>query len=360
MFFAEDMFIIDSTHMILLLLFLDFVIVSIATDNVHPAKRPAQSGSSLILFILLFLLLFYLALTLTPCAQFSSPSPSGIFFSSLPRSLPLTLPRWHILRLVAIGVFIGALCIGEALGLVYLALGHFGPILSILPPPYTSPYGMTPRVLQTFSFTVIFFFAMGALLSTRERRFFFSSMPSWQLLLAIGIDAIVVYLISTLGLPFLGILPVYFGWVLVTIGWAAVFSMINDVFKVAFLQILVKSQEKKGPHEKKLTKEEKEKEKRRIELQEMEKEKLKKHPSRSLEEVVVPEMTEETRGGKAEEKEKEKNANKVRNAKKESSKMKKSDASEKKVEETLSESMNEGADDQSGKAPSDTEERTGK
>lgn len=137
------------------------------------------------------------------------------------------------MRLVAIGSVIGVVLAGVGIGLIFLGLAYFGAPPTILDAPSLIPYGFSLKGIQSFTFVMLFYFGMGTLLSVRERKFFWNSAPSWQLLVAIGVDSVVVFIISTAGIPPFDFQPLFYGWVLVAILGALVTSVFNDFIKVA-------------------------------------------------------------------------------------------------------------------------------
>jgi hypothetical protein len=78
---------------------------------------------------------------------------------------------------------------------------------------------------------------MGTLLSVREKNWFFSSAPSWPLAVTIGIDAIVIFVIATVGIPPLNVQPIFYGWVLAAILAALITALIDDCLKVSMYKI---------------------------------------------------------------------------------------------------------------------------
>lgn len=186
LYFATGLFIIDATKMILLLFLVDFVTVAIAGDNARPARHPE---------------------------------------------------KWDIIRLVIIGCVIGLVSSGSGIALILIGLNLFGEPPSTLDTPSTAPYGLSAYGLQTFTFSILFFYGMGTLLSVRERHWFFSSSPSWPLLLAIGIDGIIIFLISVLGIPPLNVQPIFYGWVLAAILGAILTALVDDCIKRGIYKI---------------------------------------------------------------------------------------------------------------------------
>jgi H+-transporting ATPase len=124
---------------------------------------------------------------------------------------------WDITGLVKVAVSLGLLVIAELMIFVHAGPLYFG--IQNLPQ------------LQTFTFQALIFIELLNVLIIRERRHFWSSMPSKALLAALTLDLLVVFFISTMGFP--GIEPIPLRAALVIIGFslAAVF-LVNDPVKV--------------------------------------------------------------------------------------------------------------------------------
>jgi H+-transporting ATPase len=124
---------------------------------------------------------------------------------------------WDITGLVKVAVSLGLLVIAELMIFVHAGPLYFG--IQNLPQ------------LQTFTFQALICIELLNVLIIRERRHFWSSMPSKALLAALTLDLLVVFFISTMGFP--GIEPIPLRAALVIIGFslAAVF-LVNDPVKV--------------------------------------------------------------------------------------------------------------------------------
>jgi len=186
LYFVIGLFIMDATKMVILLFLVDFVTVSIASDNAKPSRYPE---------------------------------------------------KWHILRFVTVGAVLGTILSLAAIALIFMALLTFGPPPLVLNTPKADPFGLSIWGLRTLSFTILFYFGMTTLLSVRERNWFITSAPSLPLVLAIGIDSAVVFVICCAGIPWFGIQPIYFGWVLSAILAAIIIALINDVIKTGMFRL---------------------------------------------------------------------------------------------------------------------------
>jgi plasma-membrane proton-efflux P-type ATPase len=93
---------------------------------------------------------------------------------------------WNIGPLVKVAVILGLLMLVEALGLLVFGWHWFG-------------LGADRGRLHTFSFQVLLFFALFSIVSIRERRMFWSSRPSWLLIVGLVAEACVGALIGARG-----------------------------------------------------------------------------------------------------------------------------------------------------------------
>lgn len=176
MFLLYRIFIIDATKMLLLLLLTDFVTVSLATDR---SKW--------------------------------SPFPE----------------KWHIIKLVIIGILVGFLVVAESLALELIALHAWGWINDV-------------DSLRTFTFEILFFFGMGTIFSVRERHWFWTSRPSWPLLISTLLDAIFIVIICSTGVPFLGVKAIPIWATAIVVAWAFIFILlVNDFVKLLLFKLLI-------------------------------------------------------------------------------------------------------------------------
>jgi plasma-membrane proton-efflux P-type ATPase len=141
---------------------------------------------------------------------------------STDRARPSSLPEtWNIGPLVWIAAILGVLMLIEALALLAFAWRQFD-------------LAHDAGRLQTFAFQTLLFFAIFSILSVRERRAFWASLPSAVLTLALCLDAAAGLLIGTHGLAELKPLPM--GETAVIVGYACLFSLVvNDFIKVALM-----------------------------------------------------------------------------------------------------------------------------
>ncbi len=137
---------------------------------------------------------------------------------STDRAVELRYPQtWEIAGWVKIGGVLGVLLLGEAFGLLGLAWHGFG-------------LANDPATLNTFSFLVLLDFAVFSIVSIRERRAFWASMPSGILSATLILDGLVGHLLCAVGVPGLHAIPV--GHALAILGYSFTFALIvNDFLK---------------------------------------------------------------------------------------------------------------------------------
>ncbi|HIH29916.1 TPA: plasma-membrane proton-efflux P-type ATPase [Candidatus Micrarchaeota archaeon] len=128
---------------------------------------------------------------------------------------------WNMDAVSKVAAVLGVVMVVEALGLLWLGFQYFSLA--------------DDRVLSTFSFEILFFFAMFSIFVVRERGHFWESMPSRILLAAIILDMAVAVVLSTFGLLGLAALPL--SQTLFVIGYSFVFSLlVNDALKTVLLR----------------------------------------------------------------------------------------------------------------------------
>jgi H+-transporting ATPase len=125
--------------------------------------------------------------------------------------------RWDVRSLAKVAVILGLLMIPEALGLLFIGMRAFH-------------LGANDLVLQTFSFEILFYFAIFSLFAVRERGRFWHSMPSKMLLAVLAAEGIITAIVATVGVP--GLSPVSLGQTLCAIAYSFVFALVvNDWVK---------------------------------------------------------------------------------------------------------------------------------
>jgi H+-transporting ATPase len=136
---------------------------------------------------------------------------------------------WNIGGFIALSVVLGVAMVAEALLFLYLCWSSFdlAPIA-----------GVKDKPLHTFSFLILLYFAVFSVVSARERRWFWATMPSKSLMAALTADALVGTVLAFVGLPGLAPLP---WWQMIAIfGYAMVSCLVvNDAVKVVLIRRLV-------------------------------------------------------------------------------------------------------------------------
>jgi len=163
-------FVISALTMLLLVFLTDFAKIALATDHVRPSKQPET---------------------------------------------------WNIGGFIAVSIVQGVVMVAETLLFLWYAWSHFN-------------LATNNDALCTFSFLMLLYFAVFSVISARERHWFWSTMPSKMLLLALAANALVGTILTFVGLPGLVLLP---WWqMLVVFVYAMVACLgLNDAIKVLMI-----------------------------------------------------------------------------------------------------------------------------
>ena len=164
-------FVVSAFAMLLLTFMTDFAKIALATDHVRPSKKPEN---------------------------------------------------WNIGGFITVSVVLGIAMVAEALFFLWIGWSRFGLVTN-------------NSNLYTFSFLLLLYFAVFSVVSARERRWFWSTMPSKTLMLALAADAFTGTALTFVGLPDLISLP----WkhMLAILGYAMVCCLVvNDTVKVAMIR----------------------------------------------------------------------------------------------------------------------------
>ena len=164
-------FVVSAFAMLLLVFMTDFAKIALATDHVQPSKKPET---------------------------------------------------WNIGGFITVSAALGVAMVVEALLLLYIVWSSFG-------------LATNNNALYTFSFQTLLYFGIFSIISARERRWFWSTMPSKTLVGALTLDALVGTTLTFAGLPDLTPLP---WWqTLVVLGYAMVACLVvNDTVKVTMIK----------------------------------------------------------------------------------------------------------------------------
>jgi H+-transporting ATPase len=164
-------FVVSAFIMLLLVFMLDFPSIALATDHGRPSRKPET---------------------------------------------------WNIGGFVIVAVVLGVMKIVEALLFLSIAWTHFG-------------LAVNDNALHTFSFLLLLYFAVFSVVSGRERRAFWATLPSKPLMAALTAAALIGTLLTRVGLGELMPLPWWqtlaiFAYVMVSC------LVINDAVKVAMIK----------------------------------------------------------------------------------------------------------------------------
>ncbi len=170
-FVVTGKFVVSAFAMLLLVFMTDFAKISLATDNVRPSKNPET---------------------------------------------------WNIGGFITVSVVLGVVMVAEALLLLWIGWSWFG-------------LATDDQALYTFSFLTLLYFAVFSIISARERRWFWATMPSKTLVAALTLNVLVGTVLTLVGLPSLRPLP--WGQTLAIFGYAMVACLVvNDAVKVTMIK----------------------------------------------------------------------------------------------------------------------------
>ncbi len=175
-FVVTGQFVVSAFAMLLLTFMTDFAKISLATDHVRPSKKPET---------------------------------------------------WEIGGFVLVSVVLGVAMVAEALLLLWIGWTRFG-------------LATNKDALYTFSFLTLLYLAVFSVVSARERRWFWSTLPCKTLLAALAADALIGTVLTFVGLPDLRPLP---WWQTLGIFAYAMVAclVVNDAVKVAMIRWRVPS-----------------------------------------------------------------------------------------------------------------------
>jgi plasma-membrane proton-efflux P-type ATPase len=181
-FVVTGKFVVSAFAMLLLVFMTDFAKISLATDRVQPSKKPET---------------------------------------------------WNIGGFITVSVVLGVAMLVEALILLWIGWSRFG-------------LATNNNALYTFSFLTLLYFAAFSIVSARERRWFWSTMPSKTLVAAIMADALTGTVLTFVGLP--GLMPLPWWQTLTIVAYAMVLCLVvNDAVKVMMIKRLVPNAVAKKP-----------------------------------------------------------------------------------------------------------------
>jgi H+-transporting ATPase len=129
---------------------------------------------------------------------------------------------WNIGGFILVSVVLGVAMVAEALLCLWIGWSRVG-------------LATNDAALYTFSFLTLLYFAVFSIVSARERRWFWATMPSRTLMAALVADVLVGTVLTFVGLPGLAPLP---EWQTLIIFTYAMLSclVVNDTVKVAMIK----------------------------------------------------------------------------------------------------------------------------
>jgi magnesium-transporting ATPase (P-type) len=170
-FVMTGQFVVSAFAMLLLVFMTDFAKIALATDHVRPSQKPET---------------------------------------------------WNIGGFITVSVMLGVVMVAEALLLLWIGWSRFG-------------LATNNNALYTFSFLTLLYFAVFSIMSARERRWFWATMPSKTLLGAVMADALVGTVLTFVGLP--GLMPLSWWQVLAIFIYSMISCLVvNDALKVAMIK----------------------------------------------------------------------------------------------------------------------------
>jgi magnesium-transporting ATPase (P-type) len=175
-FVLTGKFVVSAFAMLLLVFMTDFAKIALATDNVQPSRKPET---------------------------------------------------WNIAGFVEVSVVLGIAMVAEALLLLWIGWLHFG-------------LATDDDRLHTFSFLTLLYMAVFSIVSARERRGFWTTMPSRTLLASIAAVALAGTVLTLAGIP--GLAPLPWRQTAAIAAYAMVTCLVvNDAVKVAMIKWRVPS-----------------------------------------------------------------------------------------------------------------------
>ena len=170
-FVVTGKFVVSAFAMLLLVFLTDFAKISLSTDNVRPSQNPET---------------------------------------------------WNIGGFITVSVVLGVAMVAETLFLLWVGWTQFG-------------LATNNDALYTFSFLLLLYFAVFSVVSARERRWFWSTLPSKTFMSALAADAIVGTILTFVGLK--GLVPLPWWQTLGIFAYALLACLVlNDAVKVAMIK----------------------------------------------------------------------------------------------------------------------------
>jgi len=170
-FVVTGKFVVSAFAMLLLVFMTDFAKIALSTDHVRPSRKPET---------------------------------------------------WNIGGFITVSVVLGVAMLAEALFLLWIGWSRFG-------------LATNDNALYTFSFLTLLYLAAFSIVSARERRWFWATMPGKTLMAALATEVLIGTLLTFVGLP--GLRPLPWGQALTIFAYALVSCLVvNDAIKVALIK----------------------------------------------------------------------------------------------------------------------------
>ena len=129
---------------------------------------------------------------------------------------------WNIGGFITVSVALGVAMVAESLLLLRIGWSRFG-------------LASNHQALDTFSFLMLLYFAVFSVVSARERRAFWSTMPSKALMAALMAETLTGTILTRVGLP--GLRPLPWSQTLAIFVYAMVSCLVvNDAVKVVMIK----------------------------------------------------------------------------------------------------------------------------
>jgi magnesium-transporting ATPase (P-type) len=129
---------------------------------------------------------------------------------------------WNIGGFIMVSVILGVAMVAEALLFLWFGWARFG-------------LATDDNALYTFSFLLLLYFAVFSVVSARERRTFWATIPSKALMAALLADALTGTILTRVGLP--GLLPLPWAQTLAILVYAFVSCLVvNDAVKAVMIR----------------------------------------------------------------------------------------------------------------------------
>ncbi len=170
-FVATGQFVVSAFAMLLLVFVMDFATIALATDRVRPSRNPET---------------------------------------------------WAIGGFIMVSVVLGIVMVAETLLLLWFGWPRFG-------------LATDANALDTFSFLTLLYFCVFSIVSVRERKWFWATMPSKAFVVSLLGGALAGTALTLVGLP--GLRPLPWGQTFAIFAYALVACLVvNDALKVALIK----------------------------------------------------------------------------------------------------------------------------